>query len=424
MDLGVRIWAYNGGLKVFWHVIVDGVHHVGSVQGQPREWAVFGVGDCGNGMLRFDPGKHRSKAVFDASITRGSEGGLSLSGSGSHLDQQRRGENMMKTTQLGPDGPKVSQFGLGAMSFAGIYGNATVEESHAVLDACLAAGVSHIDTSNVYGMGRSEDIIGAWLAKTSGARDAMNLATKAGITGQAERRFNNDPDYLERCLDESLQRLGVDHVDLFYVHRYDKAHTPEELGGTLKRIIETGKARAVGLSEIAPSTLRRVSTECPIAAVQSEYSLSTRAPELGLSQACAALGTTLVAFSPVGRSLLTDAPFSFERCQSHPFLENNPRFVQPNYDANIAATDRLRRLAADMGEPAAALAIAWTIAQGSHVLPIPGTKNVAHLAELVRGVEMDLTAEDLARIEDALPVGWAHGDRYTLTQWEGPERYC
>lgn len=330
----------------------------------------------------------------------------------------------MKTTQMGPNGPEVSQFGLGAMSFAGIYGNATVEESHAVLDACLEMGVSHIDTSNVYGMGRSEEIISTWLANSPGARDKMHIATKAGITGQAERRFNNDPAYLETCLDESLQRLGVDHVDLFYVHRYDKAHSPEEVAGTLKRLIESGKTRAVGLSEIAPNTLRRAFTECPIAAVQSEYSLSTRAPELGLTQACAELGTTLVAFSPVGRSLLTDAPFSFERCQSHAFLQNNPRFVQPNYDANIAATDRLRRLAAEMGEPAAALAIAWTIAQGSHVLPIPGTKNTDHLAELVRGTEIYLTAEDLARIETALPVGWAHGDRYTEMQWEGPERYC
>jgi aryl-alcohol dehydrogenase-like predicted oxidoreductase len=330
----------------------------------------------------------------------------------------------MKTTQLGPDGPDVSQFGLGAMSFAGIYGDATIEESHAVLDACREMGVSHIDTSNVYGNGRSEEIIGAWFAKSPGARDAVHLATKAGITGQAERRFNNDPAYLETCLDESLKRLGTDHADLFYIHRYDASHAPEDVAGTLKRLMETGKTRAVGFSEIAPATLRRAFTECPIAAVQSEYSLSTRAPELGLTQTCAELGTTLVAFSPVGRSLLTDAPFSYERGQSHAFLKDNPRFVQPNYAANIAATDRFRALAADMGEPAAALSIAWIIARGAHVLPIPGTKNLDHLAELVRGTEIDLTAEDIARIEAVLPVGWAHGDRYTTSQWEGPERYC
>ncbi|MEO0915987.1 MAG: aldo/keto reductase, partial [Pseudomonadota bacterium] len=315
----------------------------------------------------------------------------------------------MKTTRLGPDGPVMSQFGLGAMSFAGIYGNATQEDSHAILDACLEAGVTHIDTANVYGSGRSEEITGAWFAARSGARDEMVLATKAGITGDAERRFNNDLAYMEAELEGSLQRLGVDHVDLFYVHRYDRSHSPEELGGTLKALIDSGKTRAVGLSEIAPTTLRRVSSECPVAAVQSEYSLSTRAPELGLIQTCAELGTALVAFSPVGRAFLTDAPFSYERAQSMPFTANNPRFMEPNYTANIAATDGFRRLAADMGEPAAALAIAWLIAQGGHVVPIPGTKNLTHLAELIRGTEIDLSDDDLFRIETVLPVGWAHG---------------
>ncbi|MEY8099798.1 aldo/keto reductase [Falsihalocynthiibacter sp. S25ZX9] len=329
----------------------------------------------------------------------------------------------MKRTNLGENGPEISQFGIGAMSFAGIYGGATMEESHAVLNTCRTAGVTHIDTANVYGKGRSEEIIGDWFANNPAAREDVVLATKAGITGEATHRFNNDLAYLETSLDASLQRLGVDHVDLFYVHRFDRTYSPEEVAGTLKRLIESGKTMAVGLSEIAPSTLRRASTECPISAVQSEYSLSTRAPELGLSQACAELGTTLVAFSPVGRAFLTDAPFSYEHAQSMAFTKNNPRFMEPNYSANIAATNKLRALADDIGEPAAALAIAWIIAQGKHVLPIPGTKNTAHLAELIRGAEIDLSAEDLGRIEAALPVGWAHGDRYTSEQWEGPERY-
>jgi aryl-alcohol dehydrogenase-like predicted oxidoreductase len=329
----------------------------------------------------------------------------------------------MKTITLGADGPRVSQFGIGAMSFAGIYGDATVEDSHAVLDACRAAGVTHIDTSNVYGMGRSEQIIGEWFAKTPGARDDMVLATKAGISRGADRPFNNDADYLETCLDESLKRLGVDHVDLFYIHRYDAAHSPEDVAGTLKRLIDAGKTRAVGFSEIAPSTLRRAWSECPIAAVQSEYSLSTRAPELGLTQACAELGTTLVAFSPVGRSLLTDTPFTYEGAQAHAFLASNPRFMQPNYAANIAATNRFRALADDMGVPAAAVAMAWLISRGEHVLPIPGTRNTTHLAELVQGTEVRLSEEDLARIDTVLPVGWAHGDRYSAAQWTGPERF-
>jgi len=330
----------------------------------------------------------------------------------------------MKVTRIGLNGPEVSQFGIGAMSFSGIYGKATVEESHAVLDACRSAEVTHIDTANVYGNGRSEEIIGTWFAANPGARSEMVLATKAGITSDPERRFKNDARYLETSLDESLQRLGVEYVDLFYAHRYDRAYSPEELAGTLNRLIESGKTKAVGLSEVAPTTLRRAFSECPIAAVQSEYSLATRAPELGLIQTCAELGTTFVAFSPVGRAFLTDAPFTYERAQSMGFTKNNPRFVEPNYSANITATDEFRNLAADMGEPAAALAIAWVIAQGTHVLPIPGTKNTDHLAELIRGTEIDLSAEDLRRIEEVLPVGWAHGDRYNSAQWEGPERYC
>ncbi len=330
----------------------------------------------------------------------------------------------MKTTTMGRGGPEVSQFGIGAMSFAGIYGDATEAEAHAVLDACRDAGVTHIDTANVYGNGRSEEIIGAWFAKTPGACDDMVLATKAGISRDAERRFNNDPGYLSECLDASLARLGVDHIDLFYVHRYDRVHTPEDVAGTLKGLIDSGKTRAIGFSEIAPSTLRRAASECPVAAVQSEYSLSTRAPELGLIQTCAELGTVLVAFSPVGRAFLTDDPFSYERVQSMAFTQNNPRFMQPNYDANIAATDRFRALAADMGVPAAALAIAWLVARGEHVIPIPGTKNTDHLAELLRGMELTLTEDDLLRIETVLPIGWAHGDRYNEAQWKGPERYC
>ena len=329
----------------------------------------------------------------------------------------------MKTIRLGADGPRVSQFGIGAMSFAGIYGDATQDQSHAVLDACHAAGVTHIDTANVYGQGRSETIIGAWFQAHPGKRNDMILATKAGITGQPDRRFNNDPDYLEASLDASLQRLGIDHVDLFYIHRYDAAHTPEDVAGTLKRLVDSGKTRAVGLSEVAPSTLRRASTECPIAAVQSEYSLSTRAPELGLIQTCAELDVTLVAFSPVGRAFLTDAPFSYAHGQSMAFTRNNPRFMEPNYSANIAATEGFRTLAADMDAPAAAVAIAWVMSRGDHVLPIPGTKNIDHLTELLRGTQITLSADDIARVETVLPVGWAHGDRYSDVQWEGPERY-
>ena len=331
----------------------------------------------------------------------------------------------MKMTTLGQGGPACSQFGIGAMSFAGIYGDASEADSHAVLDACLEGGVSHIDTSNVYGMGRSEDIIGSWLAARAGARERMTIATKAGITRRdGVRVFDNSPEHLEAELDGSLKRLGVDHVDLFYVHRREADRPIEEVAGILGALVAKGKTRTIGFSEIAPTSLRRAVSEHPVAAVQSEYSLSTRAPELGLVQACAELGTTLVAFSPVGRSYLTDAPFDAARVQNVGFLKTNPRFMEPNYSANIEATDRFRALARDMGISAAGLAIAWLIAQGDNVLPIPGTSSVSHLGELLEGTRRALSADELAKIEDVLPVGWCHGDRYTTDQWIGPERFC
>lgn len=330
----------------------------------------------------------------------------------------------MKTVKLGTNGPEVSQFGIGAMSFAGIYGNASEAESFAVLDALRTAQVSHIDTSNVYGAGRSEEIIGAWLAANPDAREETTIATKAGITGNPDKKFDNAPAYLEDELDASLSRLGIDCVDLFYVHRREAERPVEDVAGTLAGLVAKGKTKAVGFSEIAPSSLRRAMDEVHVAALQSEYSLSTRLPELGLSQTCAELGVALVAFCPVGRAFLTDTPFTHARIQNMPFAKGNPRFIEPNYSANISATDRFRALAKEMGEPAAALAIAWLIAQGDHVIPIPGTKSVDHLQELLRGTELSLSSTDIAAIEAVLPVGWAHGDRYSADQWVGPEMYC
>lgn len=320
----------------------------------------------------------------------------------------------------------VSCLGVGAMSFADFYGPTTDENSHAILDAALDEGVSHIDTSNVYGMGRSENAIGAFLKRRPEARDVFHIATKAGITRDAagNRYFDNSAAHLETELDGSLTRLGVDCVDLFYVHRREAARPIEAVTETLETLRKKGKCRAFGYSEIAPSSLRRAQAVAPVAAVQSEYSLATRSPELGLVQTCRALGTTLVAFSPVGRSLLTDTPIHPDTVPQLPFLKAVPRFSPEHYRHNLALTERFRRLAAAMEIPAAALAIAWLLHRGAHVLPIPGTRSVAHFRDLVRGAQVSLTAEDMAEIEAVLPVGWAHGDRYGEAQWVGPERYC
>ncbi|PSL19788.1 aldo/keto reductase [Shimia abyssi] len=324
------------------------------------------------------------------------------------------------------NGPDVSAVGVGAMSFSDFYGPTDEARSHAILDAAMDVGVTHLDTANVYGMGTSEQRIGTYLAaRGKGARDRFFIASKAAITKDdaGKRCIRNDLAHLEAELDQSLVRMGIDCVDLFYVHRRDPEMPIEDVAGALGELVRRGKTKHIGFSEIAPSSLRRAHGEFPVSAVQSEYSLSVRAPELGLVQTCAELNVALVAFSPVGRSLLTDNPLSYERILEIPFMRNNPRFMGSNFDFNIKESDKFRALAADMGLPAAALAIAWVLAQGEHVFAIPGTRSVTHFNELVRGAEITLSDSDLATIEAVLPVGWAHGDRYDVVQWVGPERF-
>jgi aryl-alcohol dehydrogenase-like predicted oxidoreductase len=300
---------------------------------------------------------------------------------------------------LGKNGPETFPIGIGAMSFSDFYGTTNEAESHAILTTAQDLGVTHIDTANVYGMGRSETVIGTWLAAHPGARDGLTIATKAAIwrdpeTGQ--RGFNNSAAHLEAELDRSLARMGIEAVDLFYVHRRDPKIEIEEVTETLAGLVRKGKTRAIGFSEIAPTSLRRAQAVHPVAAVQSEYSLSTRSPELGLVQTCAELEVALVAFSPVGRSLLTDHPLGLAAIQGLDFMKGNPRFIEPNYSANIRATEALRAFARDRRVPTAAVAIAWLLAQGDHVIPIPGTRSVQHFRELVQGAHLALSDADRA----------------------------
>jgi aryl-alcohol dehydrogenase-like predicted oxidoreductase len=331
----------------------------------------------------------------------------------------------MERRKLGRD--MVGAVGLGSMSFAGVYGATTEEVSHATLSTMLDLGMNHVDTSNIYGMGVSEEVIGRFLARQGKAKPGLfHVATKAGIRvdrAAGRRWFDNSAEHLASELEDSLKRLGLEAVDLFYVHRRDHEIPIEEVAGTLAGLVKAGKAKAFGFSEIAPFSLRRAAAEHPVAAVQSEYSLSTRAPELGLVQACEALGTALVAFSPVGRGLLTDRPPDAGRVAGSDFLRTNPRFEPCNLAANVAATEGFRRLAADMGTTAASLSIAWLLARSPGIVPIPGTRSPEHLKELAAGAALELDAGDLARIEEVLPVGWAYGDRYSDGQWIGPERY-
>lgn len=333
----------------------------------------------------------------------------------------------MLRRKLGAGGPVVSAIGIGAMSFAGVYGNATEEEAHAVLDAAVDAGVDHIDTSNVYGMGRSEEMIGSFLNRY---RDhdtlPFKIATKASITTDADgnRAFDNSAEHLESELDGSLLRLGIEQVDLFYVHRRDPRFEIEEVTGTLAGLIAKGKIAAFGFSEIAPTSLARASAVHDVAAVQSEYSLQTRLPELGLIDACEAQGSALVAFSPVGRGLLTDRPPNRDRVEASGFLKTNPRFAGGNLERNVAASETLREFAAEIGVPAASLAIAWVLDQSPMMHAIPGTRSVEHLGELIIGASMEFTSDMAAELAHRLPVGWCHGGRYSQDQTIGPESYC
>ena len=334
----------------------------------------------------------------------------------------------MKQRRMGKKGPMVSAIGIGAMSFSNFYGETSEAESHQVLSAALDQGVTHIDTANVYGNGVSEAVIGTFLAKQGARRnDLFSIASKVGIAKDPEtgkRYFDNSREYLTSELDKTLARLQLDSIDLYYIHRRDAATPIEEVTETLAGLVKTGKIKSFGFSEIAPSSLRRAHAIHHVAAVQSEYSLSVRSPELGLLQTTQELGTAFVAFSPVGRSLLTDNPHTLDSIAGMEWLRQNPRFIEPNYSANIIAGKKFRDLAADMGLSAAGLAIAWLIHKNEHIIPIPGTRSVAHLREHCEGAKATLTDADMRNIEDALPIGWANGDRYSTAQWVGIENYC
>ena len=330
----------------------------------------------------------------------------------------------MRQVQLGQSGPKVGAVGLGAMSFGGIYGATDEAQSHATLAKTLDLGVNHIDTANIYGMGVSENVIGSFLRNNPGARDQFIIATKASIITAPERDFRNDEPYLRAELEASLKRLGTDHVELFYIHRRDQRVPVEEMMGTLTRFIEEGKIGAIGLSEIQPATLERASKVHPIAAVQSEYSLQTRVPELGLLQMCEKVGATFVSFSPVGRGLLTDKDPDRDQFPDVDFRQANPRFTEPNLTANLERVQALRAFAREKGVATSTLAIAWTFAMAPNSVSIPGTRSSDHLAEDAAAADLPLSREDLARIEELLPVGWCHGARYSHAQALGVEDYC
>ena len=330
----------------------------------------------------------------------------------------------MKRRMLLRSGKDVSSIGLGCMNFCGFYGPSDEKQAHGTLAAAQDLGIDLLDTSNVYGLGLSEDIIGRFLERNP---SNFTIATKAGIWRDREHGnhgFRNDVAYLKRELEGSLRRLGVERVDLFYVHRRDHSLEIEDVMGTLLELKADGKIGGIGFSEIAPASLRRAATVGPVDAVQSEYSLWTRQPDLGLVQTCRELGVTLVAYSPLGRGMLVDQTPDPSIFADTDFRKINPRFLPPNFELNVARLASFKAYAADHGVSTAALALAWCLARGEHVIPIPGTRRADHLADCAAGASIDLSDAMMAEIERILPVGWAHGDRYAAAQWNGPEGYC
>jgi aryl-alcohol dehydrogenase-like predicted oxidoreductase len=327
----------------------------------------------------------------------------------------------MRQRKLGLSGPDVGAIALGCMSFAGFYGAATVEESHKTLARALELGVTHLDTAKIYGEGVSEEIIGSF---NKDHPNRFTLATKGGIRRDAERAFDNSPDYLRECLEGSLKRLGVEHVALYYVHRRDQSIPIEDVMETLVRFKQEGKIGAIGFSEIAPSSLERASAIHPVAAVQSEYSLWTRLPELGMIEACKRHGAAFVPFSPLARGMFSDVEPLPATFQGRDIRATNPRFQEPNFTANRAWIDRFKAYAYDKGLTPASLALAWILHRGDHLIPIPGTRSVAHLEDNAKAAKINLTVADMAEIEAILPAGFAHGDRYSDAQMNGVERYC
>ncbi len=319
----------------------------------------------------------------------------------------------MEQRTLGIEGVTSSAQGLGCMGMSEFYGSADEDEAIATIHRALELGVTLLDTADMYGFGDNEVLVGRAIADR---RDEVVLATKFGIVRDREdprnRSINGRPDYVLAACDASLRRLGVDHIDLYYQHRVDHDVPIEETVGAMASLIEAGKVRYLGLSEASAETIRRAHAVHPIAAVQSEYSLWSRDIEDEVLPAMRELGIGLVAYSPLGRGFLTGQIRSPADFEDGDFRRYNPRFQGENFARNLELVDRVREIAGEHQATPGQLALAWVLAQGRDVVPIPGTKRRAYLEENVQACELTLSPDDLRRIDDAAPAGAAAGDRY------------
>jgi aryl-alcohol dehydrogenase-like predicted oxidoreductase len=319
----------------------------------------------------------------------------------------------MKTRRLGKAGPEVSAIGLGCMGMAAFYGQPSDEgQATAVIHRALDLGVTLFDTAEMYGPHTNELQLGKALA---GRRDQAFVATKFGIgynAGRTALTVDGSPANVRRAIEGSLKRLGMDHVDLYYLHRVDPDTPIEETVGAMAELVTEGKVRFLGLSEAAPDTLRRAHATHPITALQTEYSVWSREPEDELLALCDELGIGFVPYSPLGRGFLSGEIRSIDDLAPDDFRRSNPRFTGDNFQKNLDLVEAVKGIAADRGVTAAQLALAWVLAQGEHLVPIPGTRRIRTLEENVAATEIDLSPEDLARIDAVFPKGAASGHRY------------
>jgi aryl-alcohol dehydrogenase-like predicted oxidoreductase len=318
----------------------------------------------------------------------------------------------MDKRKLGKEGLEVSAEGLGCMGMSEFYGQSDEDEAIATIHRALELGVNFLDTADMYGPFTNEKLVGRAIADR---RDQVVLATKFGNQRGEDGSFkgiSGSPDYVRSACDASLERLGVDTIDLYYQHRVDQTVPIEETVGAMKELVDAGKVRYLGLSEASPDTIRRAQEVHPISALQTEYSLWTRDPEAEILPTVRELGIGFVPYSPLGRGFLTRRFQSPEDLPEGDFRRNNPRFQGDNFKRNMELVDRVEEIAREKGVKPGQLALAWVMAQGDDVAPIPGTKRREYLEENVAAVEIELTDDDLRRIDEAAPVGAAAGDRY------------
>ncbi|QWU15113.1 Predicted oxidoreductase [Paenibacillus sophorae] len=318
----------------------------------------------------------------------------------------------MKKRKLGKSGLEVSALGLGCMGMSEFYGSLDEDESIRTIHRAIEMGLTFLDTADMYGVGRNEELVGRAI---KGRRDDVILATKFGNVRAADGTplgINGRPEYVKQACDASLQRLGVDHIDLYYQHRVDPNTPIEETVGAMADLVQAGKVRFLGLSEASPRTIAKAHAVHPIAALQTEYSLWSREVEDEILPLCRELGIGFVAYSPLGRGFLTGQIKSFDDLEESDYRRFSPRFQGDNFRKNLDLVERIHEIAKEKGCSSSQLALSWLLSRGDDIVPIPGTKRRSYLEENAGALDVTLSKEELSRIDEAAPLGVAAGYRY------------